>query len=196
MKPTTTRPVLDTSNLPMHNSTTITDYAFNRDRSPSGGIVSQQELNDALYSAPTFGYTVDQWSVTDPDGHPMDVVRMVKSANPAAEADKRLILDTAAEITTRMAAFERHNNRAAGTHADPLTWTTHHLYVIRYFTRVECYTDDGHYAARYATVTDDNGVTTHPRPYCGTCLRHLYRSADDAGHTVTESAPLRIGQHD
>jgi hypothetical protein len=195
MKPTT-RPTLDTSGLTMHNSTTITDYAHDRDRSPSRGIVSQQEFNDALYGARTFGYTVHTWYVTDPEGHPMEVVRMVKSTNPAAEADKRLILDTDADWDDRCAALERHDMRASGTHTDPLTWTTRHLYVVRYFTRVPCVTHDGRYASQYATVTDETGYATKAAAYCGECLRHLYRSADDNGHIVTESAPLRIGQHD
>ena len=181
----------------MHNNRLITDYAFSRNRAPSGGVVSEREFGDTHYGAPVFGYTVRSYQVSDRDGYPMDVVEFIKELpNPAAEADKRLILDTAAPISQRLAAFERHNERASGDLVEPVTWMRHHLYVVEYFTRVACCTHDAHYASRYASVTDDNGLTTHTMPYCGECMVHLRRSADDSGHTVNESPVLRIGQHD
>lgn len=66
----------------------------------------------------------------------------------------------------------------------------------QYFTRVTCITDDASYASRYASVIDQDGMATVASPYCGFCLVHLHRSAEETGMTVRESEPLYIGQHD
>lgn len=70
------------------------------------------------------------------------------------------------------------------------------LFATYYFTRVACCTHDAHYAERYASVTDQGGVTTIAQPYCGECMYQLRRSARASGMTVNESEPLLIGQHD
>lgn len=71
-----------------------------------------------------------------------------------------------------------------------------HHYLTEYFTRVPCPAHDAYYAAYYASVTDQDGVSTIPAPYCDECIRHLRRSAREAGMTLNLSEPLRIGQHD
>lgn len=188
----------DGTNHPLHNNRLITDYAFSRERSPSRGVTSEREFNDAHYGAPVFGYTIRSYQVTDPGGHPMDVVEFIKElSNPAAEADKRLILDTDAPAPERLAAFQRHNDRASGDLVEPATWMRHHLYVVEYFTRTSCITHPAHYAQRYASVIDPEGGTeTITSPYCGECMYHLRRSADNSGMETHESPALRIGQHD
>jgi hypothetical protein len=70
------------------------------------------------------------------------------------------------------------------------------LFHTEYFTRVACLSDCAGYAQAYASVTDQDGVTTVASPYCGECLHHLRRSADDSGMTLNLSEPLLIGQHD
>jgi hypothetical protein len=70
------------------------------------------------------------------------------------------------------------------------------LFHTEYFTRVPCVTHDAYYAQRYASVTDQGGVTTIAQPYCGECMHHLRRSARESYMTVNESEPLLIGQHD
>lgn len=181
---------------PLHNSRVVTDYAFGRNRG-SSGVISGREFGEVHYGAPVFGYTVRTYEVTDRDGYPMDVVEFIKELpNPAAEADQFLILDTDAAHEDRMAAFERHNARASGNLVEPTTYLRHHLYVVEYFTRVACITHEHAHAQHYASVTDDAGFTTLPMPYCGECMYHLRRSADQASHTVNESPALRIGQHE
>lgn len=71
-----------------------------------------------------------------------------------------------------------------------------HLFHTEYFTRVACCTHDAHYATHYASVTDQDGVTTIPAAYCGECMIQIRRSARDSGMTVNTSERLRIGQHD
>lgn len=71
-----------------------------------------------------------------------------------------------------------------------------HLFHTEYFTRVGCVTHEAHYADAYASVTDENGVTTLAQPYCDECVHHLRRSAEESGMTLNLSETLLIGQHD
>jgi hypothetical protein len=70
-----------------------------------------------------------------------------------------------------------------------------HFFHTEYYTRVPCATH-GDYAAYYASITDQDGVTTVPNPYCDECVDLLRRSAEDSGMTLNLSEPLLIGQHD
>lgn len=74
--------------------------------------------------------------------------------------------------------------------------TTTHLFHTEYFTRVACLSDCAGYAQHYASITDQDGVTTDASPYCGDCLYALRTSARHSFMTVNESEPLLIGQHD
>lgn len=69
------------------------------------------------------------------------------------------------------------------------------VFETAYFTRTACLTHDGRYAVCYASITDQDGVTTIASPVCGGCLSDLRRSARDSGMTLNLSEPLRIGQH-
>ena len=69
------------------------------------------------------------------------------------------------------------------------------LYATYRFTRVPCITHPETYARYYASVTDQDGVTTIASPYCGWCMTGVRNSATDAGMTVNASEPLHIGQH-
>jgi len=71
-----------------------------------------------------------------------------------------------------------------------------HLFHTEYFTRVACLTHDASYASRYVSIVDQDGVATVTSPYCGMCVAHLHRSAQDSGMTVRQSEPLYTGQHD
>lgn len=69
------------------------------------------------------------------------------------------------------------------------------LYGTYHFTRVACKTGCAGYAQAY--VMYDNGVgNPSVKPYCGDCLCTLRKVAQHEGATLTESEPLRIGQHD
>lgn len=184
--------------LTLHNDRTITDYAFSRHLSPSGGVVTEREFDDVWYGRPVFGYVTREWNVTDPDGYPMDVVELIKELpNANAEADKRLILDTDARTLDRLDAFERHNSRASGDLVEPVSYTTHHLYVIHYYTRIPCFTHEERYASAYACITDpDDDTTTIPQAYCGECLGHLADSAERSHMVLNTFGKLRVGQHD
>jgi hypothetical protein len=70
------------------------------------------------------------------------------------------------------------------------------LYHTEYFTRVPCCTHDAHYAVYYASVTDGDGVTTIPGPYCDECMIMIRQSVKDSGMVLNLSERLRIGQHD
>lgn len=70
------------------------------------------------------------------------------------------------------------------------------LFATYYFTRVACLSDCAGYAERYASITDQDGVTTIASPYCGECLYQLRRSASRSGMTLNLSEPLIIGQHE
>jgi hypothetical protein len=76
------------------------------------------------------------------------------------------------------------------------TGVVSYLFHTEYFTRVPCITHPDSYARYYASVTDQDGVTTIASPYCGWCMTGVRNSARAAGMTVNESEPLLIGQHD
>lgn len=62
-------------------------------------------------------------------------------------------------------------------------------------TRVACVTHPHRYADRYASVTDQDGVTTVPASFCDECLWHLQESARASDMTLNESEALLVGQH-
>lgn len=187
---------LDGTGLVMFNSRVITDCAHSRHLSPGKGVTTPKELATTYKYADTFGYTVHEWETADRQGYPLSVIQFVKvEKTEAAKADERTILDSSLAWPDRRDALARLDARFSGDLIEEPNWRIAHCYVIEYYTRVPCATHSGHYASNYASVTDEDGVTTIPQPYCGWCMTLLRQSADDAGHTVNESVSLRIGQH-
>ncbi len=70
------------------------------------------------------------------------------------------------------------------------------LFATYYYTRVACTDCDSSYASVYLQVTDSHGITHPAAPFCGThadVVRAITRR--QLGYSLTESEPLRIGQH-
>lgn len=71
-----------------------------------------------------------------------------------------------------------------------------HLFHTEYYTRVACMDCEYSYAQHYLQVTDADGVTHPAAPFCGTHADVVRKiTARQAGYSLAESEPLRIGQH-
>lgn len=91
--------------------------------------------------------------------------------------------------------IDRDDRRVTLTRVVARGGHTVELYETSYFTRVPCDRCEHSWAERYIVTTGD-GWTTDPVPLCGNDLAMARRATRHDGTTLTESAPLRIGQHD